>query len=195
MIIPLWNDSNNKDGIKWLVTDTFPGGSDGKEWACNVETQVQPLGQEDPLEKGWQSTPVFLPGEFHGQRSLVGYSPWGSKETDTAERLIHTHTQRNTQSCNKHFLFLCSFISYISFKPQQTYKKCSQVNGIRVQLSRTIFMKQILHFLVLGLSQYDTVFEQGRKTIENVKCFGCWQRQTFKNHHLQRNALLSNCPV
>ena len=32
---------------------------------------------EDPLEKGMQPTPVFLPGEFHGQRSLVGYSPWG----------------------------------------------------------------------------------------------------------------------
>ena len=33
----------------------------------------------------WQPTPVFLPGESHGQRSLVGYSPWGHKESDTAE--------------------------------------------------------------------------------------------------------------
>ena len=38
----------------------------------------------------WQPTLVFLPGEFHGRRSLVGYSPWGIKESDTAE---HTHTQ------------------------------------------------------------------------------------------------------
>ena len=37
------------------------------------ETQVQSLGQEDLLEKEWLPTPVFLPGEFHGQRSLVGY--------------------------------------------------------------------------------------------------------------------------
>ena len=36
------------------------------------ETWVHSLGQEDPLEKGWQPTPVFLPGEFHGQRSLAG---------------------------------------------------------------------------------------------------------------------------
>ena len=36
----------------------------------------------------WQPTPVFLPGEFHGQRSLVGYSPWGRKESDTTERLF-----------------------------------------------------------------------------------------------------------
>ena len=35
--------------------------------------------------KAWQSTPVFLPGEFHGQRSLAGYSPWGHKESDTTE--------------------------------------------------------------------------------------------------------------
>jgi len=39
------------------------------------ETQVQSLGQEDPLEKGMATTPVFLPGKFQGQRSLVGYSP------------------------------------------------------------------------------------------------------------------------
>ena len=45
------------------------------------ETQVQSLSQEDPLEKG-QPTPVFLPGKFHGQRSLAGYSPWGLKESD-----------------------------------------------------------------------------------------------------------------
>ena len=37
----------------------------------------------------WQPTPVFLPGEFHGQRSLVGYSSWGHKELDTTEWLTH----------------------------------------------------------------------------------------------------------
>ena len=61
------------------------------------ETQVQSLGQEDslekemgdPLEKGraWLPTPVFLPGESHGQRSLEGYSPWHCKESDTTEQL------------------------------------------------------------------------------------------------------------
>ena len=40
----------------------------------------------------WQPTPVFLPGESHGQRSLEGYSPWGRKESDTTEQLTHTHT-------------------------------------------------------------------------------------------------------
>ena len=47
------------------------------------ETWVQPLGWEDPLEKGRVPTPVFLPREFHGL-----YSPWGHKELDTTKRLL-----------------------------------------------------------------------------------------------------------
>ena len=43
------------------------------------ETCVQSLGQEDPLRREWQPTPGFLPREFYGQRSLVGYSPWSCK--------------------------------------------------------------------------------------------------------------------
>ena len=52
--------------------------------------QVQSLGQEDPLEEGMVTTPVFLPGEFYGQWNLAGYSIWGYKESDMAEQLTHT---------------------------------------------------------------------------------------------------------
>ena len=41
----------------------------------------------------WQPTPVLLPGKFHGRRSLVGYSPWGHKESDMTKQLTHTYTQ------------------------------------------------------------------------------------------------------
>ena len=51
------------------------------------ESQAQTLGWEDPLEGAWQPTPVFLPGESHGQGRLAGCSPWGCKELDTTERL------------------------------------------------------------------------------------------------------------
>ena len=51
------------------------------------ETRVWSLGGEDPLEKETQPTPILLPRKFHGWRSLVGYSPWGRKESDTTERL------------------------------------------------------------------------------------------------------------
>ena len=58
----------------------FLGGSDGKASVYNEGDWGSTLGWEDPLEKKWQSTPVLLPGKSHGQRSLVGYSPWGRKE-------------------------------------------------------------------------------------------------------------------
>ena len=51
-------------------------------------TWVRSLGREDPLEKEVVPTPVFLSRAFPGQRSLVGYSPWGCKELDTTERLL-----------------------------------------------------------------------------------------------------------
>ena len=51
------------------------------------ETWVRSLGWEESLEKKWQPTPVSLPGKSHGQRSLVGCSPWGHKELGTTERL------------------------------------------------------------------------------------------------------------
>ena len=59
------------------------------------ETWVQSLGRGGggPLEKGMATTPVLLPGEFHGQGSLEGYSP---KESDTTERPTHTHTHTHT---------------------------------------------------------------------------------------------------
>ena len=45
-----------------------------------------------PWRRKWQPTPVFLPGESHGRRSLVGYSPWGRKELDTTQQLhFHFH--------------------------------------------------------------------------------------------------------
>ena len=51
------------------------------------ETWVWSLCEEDPLERKLQPTPVFLPGKSHGQRSMVGYGPWGGKESDTTEWL------------------------------------------------------------------------------------------------------------
>ena len=58
-----------------------------KRLSTMQETPVQSLGWEDHLEKEMQPTPVLLPGESHGWRSLAGYSPQGHKESDMTERL------------------------------------------------------------------------------------------------------------
>ena len=52
----------------------FPGGSGGKESACNAGDVVDPWVGKVPWRREWLSTPVFLHGEFHGQRRLVGDS-------------------------------------------------------------------------------------------------------------------------
>ena len=54
------------------------------------EVWVQSLGGEDPLE---EEMPVFLPGKFHRQRSLLDYSPWGHKESDVIERNPYSFQQ------------------------------------------------------------------------------------------------------
>ena len=51
--------------------------------------RVRSLGGEDPLEEGMATHSIFLPGESHGQKSLVDYSPWCRKESDTAEVTWH----------------------------------------------------------------------------------------------------------
>ena len=60
-----------------------------KNWPAMQETQVPSLSQEDPLERTWQPTPVLLPGQFHEQRSLVGYSPL--PELNMIQQLNHHH--------------------------------------------------------------------------------------------------------
>ena len=68
----------------WTVG--FPGGSDGKKICLQCRRPgFNPWVKKIPWRREWLLTPVFLSGEFHGQRSLAGYSPWGCKELDTTE--------------------------------------------------------------------------------------------------------------
>ena len=68
----------------------LPGWLSGKESTCPCRRhRFDPWVGKIPWRRKWQPTPVFLPGESHGQGKLVGYSSWGSKELDMTE---HTHT-------------------------------------------------------------------------------------------------------
>ena len=61
--------------------------SDGRVSLQCRRPGFDPWVRKIPWRREWQPTPVFLPGEFHGKRSLVGYSPWGHKELDTTDWL------------------------------------------------------------------------------------------------------------
>ena len=68
----------------------FPGGSDSKASAYNAGDLVSipgfnPWAGKTPWRRRWHPTPVFLPEKSHGQKSLVGYSPWVRKQSDTTE--------------------------------------------------------------------------------------------------------------
>ena len=92
----LWDSSQpgeaklrNRSGWHYLSS---PGGTSGKESACQCRRckrhEFNPWIGKVLWRRKWQPTPVFLPGKSHGQRSLVGYSPWCHKESDTTE---HAH--------------------------------------------------------------------------------------------------------
>ena len=93
---------------------SFPGGSDDKESACNGgEPGFSPWAGKISWRRAWQPTLIFLPGESHEQRSLMGYSPWGCKESDTTERLniAHIHIDVYIKSIPLFFPLLESRVS------------------------------------------------------------------------------------
>ena len=76
----------------------FCGSSDGKESVCNAGNQclITRSGRSPGEENGYALQTVFLPGEFHEQRSMASYSTWGCKESDMIEQLTHSITLQKT---------------------------------------------------------------------------------------------------
>ena len=70
----------------------FPSGSAAKNSPAVRETRVRFLGWKIPWRRAEQPTPLFLPGESHGQRSLEGYGPLGHKELDMTVAIEYTRT-------------------------------------------------------------------------------------------------------
>ena len=76
----LWSSGTNI--VEWMISG-LPWWLSGKESTCQWRRcGFDPWVRKIPWREKWQPTPVFLPGKSHGQRSLVGYSPWGHKELD-----------------------------------------------------------------------------------------------------------------
>ena len=77
------------------TAEDFPGGASSKQLACQCRRRgFDPLAREISWRRAWQPTPVFLPGESYGQRSLVGYSPWGHKELNII-KWLSTQKRKN----------------------------------------------------------------------------------------------------
>ena len=71
------------------MLDGFPQWLSGKESACHCRRRgFDPWVRKISWSRKWQPTPLFLPGKFHGQRSMAGYSPWGPKGSNTTLCLV-----------------------------------------------------------------------------------------------------------
>ena len=117
--------SRQQNGLSWWLS--------GKESACQYWRHKKPgfgpwVGKF-PWCRKQQLTPLFLSGEFHGQRSLAGYSPWGLKESDMTE---HTHTAK--------YVMRWQPASALTFPPH-TY----QILRMRKNLMEFLF--QLFHFV------------------------------------------------
>ena len=93
----------NQCGDSLLLSQVFLGGVSGKEPACQGRRykrhEFDPWVRKSPWRRAWQSTPVFLTGESHAQRSLASYSPWVRKESDMTEATEQAHS----------FVFMCVY--------------------------------------------------------------------------------------
>ena len=121
------------------------------------ETWVRSLGREDPLRRKWQPTPGFLPGESHGRRSLVGYSPRGRKESDTTEWLhfhfLCIHTQFRIQQGSIACLYPIRDATISRFIPNSGPNVCTPLtnNDVCICISLSIFQQSWnlgLHLLI-----------------------------------------------
>ena len=83
----------------------------------NLPTMFDPWVGKIPWRRKWQPTPVFLLGEFHEQRSLAGYSPWGHKESDMTEQLtcIINRSALNVGIAKSFFFFIAKSLCIAKF--------------------------------------------------------------------------------
>ena len=97
------------------IASGLPGWHSSKESTCQCKRckrhRFDPWVRKIPSSSKWQTAPVFLPGKFHGQRSLVGYNPWDHKELDTT-KWPNTHKY----SIHDHSLLILSLTKFENIK-------------------------------------------------------------------------------
>ena len=106
-----------------LVLKNLPASAGQRHRRCKFSPWVRKI----PWRRKWQPTPVFLPGKFHGQRSLAGYSPWSRKELNTTE---HTH------------ILVC--IDYLSCVHSLSFCCCQLFTQLFIYLQLSVFYKLFL---------------------------------------------------
>ena len=103
--------------VSYMYTSWLPRLLSGKESACQyTRLRFNPWVRKIPWRRKWQPAQVFFPGKLQRQSSLAGYSPWGSKESDTTKHrcthkiCIHIHTYLYTYICVCVYIYIYIYI-------------------------------------------------------------------------------------
>ena len=122
--------SRQEDRRRLSIWVSFPGGVSGKEPACQSRRHKRPgfnpWVRKIPWRRAWLPTPVLLPGESHGQRSLAGHSPWGRTESDTTEA-TSTKSDHETRAQKRQMICLNNYVEitiawWNSYDPSQSHR-------------------------------------------------------------------------
>ena len=124
------------------------------------KSSFDPWVRKISWRKEWLPTPVFLPGESHGQRSLVGYSPWGSKESDTAEQLTHFFNPEHQRSSWEP---ICNAKTDVLFQVFLKYYHVEQLNLLLREVIGRVVVLQAYAKGWLGARRYRRVREKREK--------------------------------
>ena len=149
----------------------FPGGSQVKSVCLQCgRPGFDPWIGKIPWRRKWQPTPVFLPGESHGQRSLVDYSPQGHKESDMTERL---HFQLK--------YYLC--VSIISVKKPSTWKQNKMKIKMRQRQDRKNTHSKYFWYISGDIFNFFTVIKRLGSYVHFRKFMKWFQLNSSQERH------------
>ena len=107
----------------WVNICWLPRWRNGKESTCQCRCGFHPGSGRSPCRRQWQPTPVFLAGKSHGERSLVGYSPWDCKESDMTAWLSAQTSVKMKVSGNERSRLLYGLENYWSWQLVSTFSR------------------------------------------------------------------------
>ena len=176
---------------RWPLEVGFPGGASRQELACQCRRckrrVFDPRVKKIPWRRAWQPTPVFLPGEFYGQRSLAGYSLWGCKESELCD-LADMYTWSSEKFLLNHF----------SEKKKNVYSPHTHIS-VKVFTDLHLFCSSFVTSQIL-VHSFSTVSYIGEEfsllLFLEFYCIALYFSHIFKLNLIQLIlTYISNCPL
>ena len=153
------------------------------------ETQVWSMDQEDPWRRKWQHTPVFSSGEFHGQRSLMGYSPWGRIRVGHDLATKQQNTSIELKKKRKHHFFIMQLPSSKELKSlESTHSK---------QMANTLgqfYIQKVMAIIRRKFIQITVSFNWAHYVANTVRASRSNRQKEKGRRGIERREVACPCP-